>query len=129
MLSVKADARHFHLGSNALACAMAYKTSSIFFGVLTAVVIGGCAAPVSKWDHPSATSEQWVIDKANCRSRARKKSENDYKAAHYGGAGTDDEFTATYDKNMQSFSYKRSRQSDYEDCLKRLGYTPSPADK
>jgi hypothetical protein len=97
--------------------------------VAAAVTISACAAPVSKWDHPSATSEQWLMDKANCRSRARRKSEKEYTATHFGGAGGDDEFTATYDKNMQAFGSQRNRQNDYEDCLKRLGYTPSPSDK
>jgi hypothetical protein len=96
---------------------------------VTALIVSGCAKPVSKWNHPSASAEQWAIDKAGCRSRARHRSEKKYKAENYGVRNNDDEFTAVFDKNMQSFSAQRDRQSYYENCLKRLGYTPDITDK
>lgn len=112
------------MGHSALAYDMAKLFSILALYAAAALFVSGCAAPVSMWKHPRAAEEQWSIDKAGCRSRARHLSEKTYRAENYGGAIRDDEFTSAYDQNMQAFTSRRNRQDDYENCLKRLGYTP-----
>jgi len=88
-----------------------------------------CTRPVKHWEHPTATEDQWQIDRAECRSRARRESERDYTAASRIARPTDDDINRTYDNQMRRFGAKRSEQSLYEDCLKRRGYVPARSRK
>jgi hypothetical protein len=93
---------------------------------LTALLgVGGCASPVTKWDHASANADQWAIDKAGCRSRARRLTEKEYAPEKRNSSLRDDEFMSGYANNMRIFDTGRSKQRHYETCLKRLGYTPA----
>ena len=95
----------------------------VSFCVLTAV--SGCTPTVSKWNHTSATEDQWAVDKAGCRSRARRLSEKEFVSESYDRPVNEDEFTSVYSKNMRTYDSRRKRQNFYESCLKRLGYTPA----
>jgi len=108
---------------------MLTKTSLLLTSVFALTVLTGCASPVSKWSHPSASKDQWAIDKADCRSRASRLSNKEHRAENYSGTIRDDEFTSVYSNNMRTFDSGRRRQSYYEDCLKRLGYSPAQSDQ
>jgi len=88
-----------------------------------------CTQPVKHWEHPSATEDQWQVDRADCRSRARRDAERDYVGASRIARPTDDDITQTYTSQMRLFGAKRSEQSLYENCLKRRGYVPAKARK
>jgi len=108
---------------------MITKTALLIVSLCAATAIGGCTSTITKWSHPSASEDQWAVDKANCRSRARRLAEKEFAAESYGGPAREDEFTSAYSKNMQAYDSKRRRQSLYESCLKRLGYAPSKSAK
>jgi len=91
--------------------------------------VGGCTSTATKWNHPSATADQWAVDKAGCRSRARRLSEQQFVSEGYDRPVREDEFTSVYAKNMRTYDSQRRRQSHYESCLKRLGYTPATTSK
>jgi len=105
------------------------RTALMIVSLCVATAVGSCTPTVSKWNHPSATEDQWAVDKASCRSRARRIAEKEFVAESYGGPARDDEFTSVYSRNMQTYDSKRRRQSLYESCLKRLGYAPSKSAK
>jgi len=105
---------------------MLKKMSLLVISLAALTMIGSCAAPVTKWNHPSANDDQWAVDKAGCRSRARHISDKEHAAEqNYANTRRDDEFTADYSKNMQTFDSRRRRQDLYENCLRRLGYAPA----
>jgi len=87
--------------------------------------LGGCTSATTKWDHPSATQDQWSIDKSGCRSRARRLTEKEYAATEYSRINQNDEFIGGYRSNMRTYDSSRRRQEIYESCLMRLGYTPA----
>lgn len=92
------------------------------------LALGGCAKTITKWNHPSASEDQWTVDNAGCRSRARRQVDKEAGIQDYGGGIGDDEFTAGYNRNMRSLDSKRRRQEIHENCLRRLGYTPAKSD-
>jgi len=108
---------------------MTTRTALLIVSLCVVAAVGGCTPTVTKWNHPSASEDQWAVDKANCRSRARRLVEKEFVAESYGRPTREDEFTSVYSKNMQTYDSKRRRQSLYESCLKRLGYAPSKSSK
>jgi len=93
------------------------------------IALAACTRPVKHWEHPSATEDQWQLDRAECRSRARRESERDYAEASRIARPTDDDINRAYNNQMRLFGAKRSEQSLYEDCLKRRGYVPASSKK
>jgi len=97
--------------------------------LLCLTVATACNRPVKHWEHPSATEDQWQVDRAECRSRARREAERDYAEASRIARPTDDDINRAYTSQMRLFGAKRSEQSLYQDCLKRRGYVPAGSRK
>jgi len=108
---------------------MSLKIAMLVMVAATLTMINGCAAPVTQWNHPYASEDKWAVDKANCRSRARRLSEKERVVENYTRSVGDDEFTSGYANNMMAYDSQRKRQETYESCLKKLGYTPAKPQK
>lgn len=91
----------------------------------------GCAATKKVWHKPGMTQDEWVVDSANCRSRAQRLAERDFAiqpGAEPGGVDNG----AGYDALMRRHSAKRNMEDIYRRCLERKGYrlvAPAPAVK
>lgn len=91
--------------------------------VATGLVLGlaGCAQPKKVWTKPGMTQDQWAVDSATCRSRARHLAEDAMAAEppeREGGVNS----TAGYSALMRKHSAGKSMESLYRRCLERLGY-------
>ncbi len=111
------------------------RTFVFCFALAAAFALAGCATgPKKVWYKPGMTADDWAIDSAGCRSRARRLVEDEVSMqapASHGGVNQG----AGYDALMAGHSARRSTESLYRDCLKRLGYklvdppAPTPGTK
>ena len=107
------------------------RTFVFCFALAAVFAVAGCAAgPKKVWTKPGMTADDWAIDSATCRSRARRLVEDEVSMqapVSHGGVNQG----AGYDALMAGHSARRSTESLYRDCLKRLGYKlvdpPAPA--
>ncbi|MEK9752631.1 MAG: hypothetical protein VW338_05390 [Rhodospirillaceae bacterium] len=97
------------------------RTLPMLIALLAALGLAGCAQPKKVWQKPGLTEEQWVIDSANCRSRAQDLAERDY-AGQPGAdpAGVDN--ANSYNALMRNYGAKRNQESLYRRCLESKGY-------
>jgi hypothetical protein len=98
------------------------RTLALYLGLIAALAVAGCATgPKKTWYKPGMTADDWAIDSADCRSRARRLVEDEVSMQapmSHGGINQG----AGYDALMQGHSARRSVESLYRTCLKRLGY-------
>jgi len=89
----------------------------------TALSIAGCTTGPEKWQKPGMTSDQWAVDHASCRSRARKLADDEYQnySSHMGSGGVDN--SAGFSAAMRNYDAKRNMQGIYDRCLRRKGYS------
>ncbi|MEK9724978.1 MAG: hypothetical protein VW405_16045 [Rhodospirillaceae bacterium] len=90
-----------------------------------AAALAGCARNTVYWEKPGATEDQWVVDRASCRSYARHESDDNYRvggAADIDQAGGIDD-GAQFRSLMDRHDAQRDAQAIYERCLMRKGYT------
>ncbi|MBT6093409.1 MAG: hypothetical protein HOH04_00910 [Rhodospirillaceae bacterium] len=91
-------------------------------------VVSGCASTKKTWYKPGMTPDEWAVDSATCRSRARRLAEDDLALQPAPSAGGIDQ-AAGYNALMRQHSAKRNYESLYRSCLQRRGYkfiTPKP---
>lgn len=98
------------------------RTFALCLGLIAALAVAGCATgPKKTWYKPGMTADDWAIDSADCRSRARRLVEDELDTRpppSHGGVNQG----AGYDALMRDHGARRSVESLYRDCLRRLGY-------
>ncbi len=102
-------------------CSSTLRRLTFLLAIFVAAGLAGCAGSKKVWHKPGVSQEQWVIDSANCRSRAHTEAGREYAAqpgAEPGGVDNG----ATYDALMRRHGAKRGMESFYRRCLETKGY-------
>lgn len=101
---------------------MKRKALSIAFGGLAMVLLAGCVSTGTSWKKAGATAHEFAVDKASCRSYARREAERNFDsrsgASSAGGVNND----AAYNSLMGRHDLRRDSREIFERCLIRRGY-------
>ncbi|NQW01377.1 MAG: hypothetical protein HQ483_16860 [Rhodospirillales bacterium] len=96
---------------------------NIFLMTLGLLILGACTKPITSWQQPGVSADQWSQDRAECNSWSRRQAEQDYaeRPPSNNTDATDKGFRAF----MSTYDVKLAQQDLMESCLRRLGYTPT----
>lgn len=83
----------------------------------------GCTQPITNWQQPGVSQEQWLEDRSYCNTWARQQAEEDY--AERTEIQPMDDTERGFRHFMRGYDTKLSQQSLMESCLRRRGYTPA----
>ena len=107
---------------------MSLRPTAVCIAVFLALAITGCASTKKTWHKLNMTQDDWAIDSASCKSRARKLAEDDLSRAPFGSAGGVDN-TAGYSALMGRYGAQKNMERIFRRCLQTKGYrliTPKP---
>jgi len=107
---------------------MPLRPTVVCVAVFLALAITGCTSTKKTWYKLDMTQDDWAIDSASCKSRARKLAENDLSRVPFGSAGGIDN-AAGYSALMSRYGAKKNMESIFRRCLQAKGYrliTPQP---
>ncbi len=96
--------------------------------VVLCVGLAACAERPAKWEKPGATSDQWSVDLANCRSKAKRLAEKEFAVRAPAGSDGGVDTGAGYEALMGRFEAGRNERRLLHRCLERLGYRPVAKD-
>lgn len=100
---------------------------NILFVTFVVSVLTSCAQPITSWQQSGVSEEKWAEDRSQCNSWSRRQAEKDYEVRPE--SNTLDATDNGFRHFMRSYDTKRSQQSLMEQCLRRLGYTPTELTK
>jgi len=95
--------------------------------ILALVLPAACAKRPVGWQNPDVNADQQSVDQANCRSRAKRKAEDEHAAAEPMPSGSGFNTGAAFSNQISQYDAARRAQALYEGCLRRLGYVPMKA--
>jgi hypothetical protein len=97
---------------------MRFRLLALF--ILFAMV--ACAQTV-RWEHPSASHERMVRDKAACKRLAAKEAEREYQKQRVLGGDEFGRDESKYDASMAIFEIRKFETRVFENCMAEKGYT------
>lgn len=98
------------------------KSVSICLAGLVGMALAGCVSTGAAWKKDGATADDFAVDKAACRSYARREAKRNFDsragATASGGVNND----AAYNALMSRHDARRDSREIFERCLIRRGY-------
>lgn len=88
-----------------------------------ALVLTVACADDDPWQQPNVSTEHMARDRAACRREATAEAERDLVLKEERGAGTRDSRTGAYMAQMNRFSAGRDRDTLFDRCMARRGYS------
>ena len=101
---------------------MAKRLYKILIVGIVGFAVQGCISAETTWKRHATTTEQFAIDRATCRSMARKEIDDKYNkpAKHWYAGGVNN--VLTYHKLMRKYDARRDTRKIFERCLTNFGY-------
>ena len=101
---------------------MNYNTNILY--PLLFFVLFGCANTGLRWERDKTSQEQWDIDRITCKSRAENLVEKSVRVKSYTDPSGRNALLSGFSAQMSTYSLKKEQNIYFEECLKKLGYTP-----
>ena len=102
---------------------MNYNTNILY--PLLFFVLFGCANTGLRWERDKTSQEQWDIDRITCKSRAENLVEKSVRVKSYTDPSGRNALLRGFSAQMSAYSLKKEQNIFFEECLKKLGYTPT----
>ena len=101
---------------------MNYNTNILY--LLLFFVLFGCANTGLHWERDKTSQEQWDIDRITCKSRAENLVEKSVRVKSYTDSLGRNALLSGFNAQMSAYSVKKEQHMYFEQCLKKLGYSP-----
>lgn len=91
---------------------------------ISLITLAACSGLNTRWQHTDIPAEEWRVDGAQCKYKARRKAEREYDEASMAEYNLYDDSELTIDTMMTGANITRRARELFADCMRGLGYTP-----
>ncbi|MBT3557759.1 MAG: hypothetical protein HN644_12595 [Rhodospirillales bacterium] len=105
----------------------AMKKAIVVISMLTLAMLtlAACAGMETRWQHTEIPREEWLVDGAQCKHKARRKAERERDDASSADLSLYEGEDSTINSMMAGANEKKRARDLFAECMRGLGYTPA----
>ena len=100
------------------------RLKKIFISIILFIAITDCSNVKTHWEHSSTSRDQWLIDEADCATKAKILIQKNLESLSYIQTIEPRISDAQLSNALNAHAAKKMREKLFHTCLRRLGYTP-----